>query len=166
MKVLFSKKRSSYRCHGLGFGTNVKKKLKRDIWEWEKVSLWVSVYDDNTCIVFIEKNITVTQFIWWDLDRSTCVAPMVISRSFILLVGSWLLNMRCSNRWYLGCSFCRRDLGRSFWSVCDKPLNIINMVFTKVVWSITSIRNLSATLNPKPRLHQCDCILWWRHHNN
>ena len=37
------------------FGTNVKKKLKRDIWEQEIMSLWVSVYDDDICIVFIEK---------------------------------------------------------------------------------------------------------------
>jgi len=31
MKVLFPKKRRSCSFHGLGFGTNVEKKLKRDI---------------------------------------------------------------------------------------------------------------------------------------
>ena len=36
MKVLFPKKMSSCRFDGLGFGNNVKKKLKRDIWEREK----------------------------------------------------------------------------------------------------------------------------------
>ncbi|KAG5020322.1 hypothetical protein JHK87_016177 [Glycine soja] len=37
-RVLFPKKRSNYRFHDLGFGTNIKTKLKMDIGEPEKVS--------------------------------------------------------------------------------------------------------------------------------
>lgn len=43
MKILFPKKKNIYNFHGLGFPTNIKKKLKMDIWEREKVSLWVYV---------------------------------------------------------------------------------------------------------------------------
>ena len=155
MKVLFPKKRSSCRFHGLGCGTNVKKKLKRDIWEREKMSLWVSVYNDNTCIVFIEKFNSNTIY-------------LVRSWLLILSVRSWVFNVRCSNRWYLGRWFCWWDLGHSFWSVCDKSLSIINIVCTEVVWYITSIRNFIVTLNPKHDFitNHYDCVLQWHPHNN
>ena len=79
------------------------------------------------------------------------ILQSVISRSFILSMGSWSFDVCCCNQWYLGCSLCRWYLGHSFWSVFDKPLNIINMVWNKALWPITSIKNLFATLNPNPK---------------
>ena len=49
----------------------------------------VTVYDNNTCIVFIEKNLTITIY-------------LVQSWPLVLLVGFWSFNMYCSNQCYLG----------------------------------------------------------------
>jgi len=52
MKVLFLKKVNDCSFHGLGFGTNVKKKLKSDIRENERK--WVGVYMMTLHALYLE----------------------------------------------------------------------------------------------------------------